>query len=258
MRFYEYGEKDKPVIVMLGGSFCPAGAMEYLYSELSRDHHVIVPEYNGHYEGSEFSTRQGEAAEVRQYLRSKGIDKISMVYGQSMGCEVGMELVSQLLAEGIEVGSAFFDGAPMIKLSRAYKAFMYFKFRTFIKMMRTKSVDEVIGWKFLDKFTAGDTESMHPMIQALADIAPVITDRSIKNENECCYTFDFPGLSEDMQKRVHFFYARAEKAYKTCIRGVKKAYPHAEYTVVDGCGHLSYSVKNTEKYLEMLRETCGA
>ena len=61
-----------------------------------------------------------------------------------------------------------------------------------------------------------------------------------------------------MQKRVHFFYARAEKAYKTCIKSVRKAYPHARYTVVDGCGHLSYSVKNTEKYLNMLRDACGA
>ena len=49
--------------------------------------------------------------------------------------------------------------------------------------------------------------------------------------------------------------ADTKVAYKTCVKGVKKAYPYARYTVVDGFGHMTYSVKNTEEYLDMLRET---
>lgn len=258
MKFYEYGEKNEQVIVMLTGSFCPAGALEYLYKDLADEYHVILPEYNGHYEGSTFTTRQDEAEEIRKYLKEKGIDSVCMVYGQSMGSEVGMELTSQLIKAGVKVGCCFFDGAPMIKLSKPYRMFMYFKFRTMIRMMKDKTIDDVIRWKFLSKFTNGDTESLRPLIESLIQIAPVITDESIRNESECCYTFDYPEMSEEMQRNIYFMYAKDEKACKTCYKLVKKAYPKARFKVLEGYGHMTYSVKCQPEYIKMLTKICKA
>ncbi len=51
-----------------------------------------------------------------------------MIYGQSMGSEIGIELMKQLSLQGIIVEKAVFDGAPCITLSKAYKTFMFFKF----------------------------------------------------------------------------------------------------------------------------------
>lgn len=45
--------------------------------------------------------------------------EIHMIYVQSMGTELGMKLYKQLSNEEIKVHSLFFDGAPMIRLSRA-------------------------------------------------------------------------------------------------------------------------------------------
>ena len=83
-----------------------------------------------------------------------------------------------------------------------------------------------------------------------------MSEESIRNETECCYTFDFPTFDEVAQQKMHFFYASAEKACRTCYKGVKKAYPHAAYTVVDGYGHLTYSVKCTDQYIALMREIC--
>ena len=69
-----------------------------------------------------------------------------------MGTEIGMELYRQLTEGGIEVYNLFFDGAPMIRLSRAYKAFMRFKFGSMIKMFKDKSMDEAVNMKFLKQF----------------------------------------------------------------------------------------------------------
>ena len=258
MKFYEYGEKNEQVIVMLTGSFCPAGALEYLYKDLADEFHVILPEYNGHYEGSTFTTRQNEAGEIRKYLKEKEIDSVCMVYGQSMGTEIGMELTSQLIKIGVEVGCCFFDGAPMIRLSKPYKMFMNFKFRTMIRMMKDKTIDEVIQWKFLNKFTNGDTESLRPLIASLIKIAPFITDESIYNENECCYTFDYPKMSDEMQRNIYFLYAKDEKACKSCYKLVKNAYPKARFKVLDGYGHMTYSVKCQPEYIKMLKKICKA
>ncbi len=159
MRFDYYGDKTNPCIIMLSGSFFPGNCMEYIYTKLCNDFYIIVPTYNDHYEGSgEFTTRQNEAAEIIQCLIDNSISNVKMIYGQSMGAEIGMELISQLSGTGIGFDSAFFDGGPFITLSKAYKAFMYFKFKTMINLVRKKSVDGLLEWKFLNQFSNGDTK----------------------------------------------------------------------------------------------------
>jgi hypothetical protein len=254
MKFHTFGNKENPVVIMLSGSFCPGECMKYLYDIWKKEFYIIVPDYNGHYQGSTFSTRQNEAQEIVEYSKEQGITRIKMVYGQSMGAEIAIELIHQLLEAGIAVDKGFFDGAPCIKLSKAYKAFMYYKFKTLIHTLKDKNAEDVAQIKFLNKFTNGDTESLRIMMEPTIAVSKFITDESIKNENECCYTFDFPEFNEDYQKNLCFFYAREEKAYRTCIKGVKKAYPNANYKVVSGYGHMTYSAKNTEKYTAMIRK----
>lgn len=231
MQFYTYGSESNPLIIMLPGSFCPSKALEYLYSELQSEFYICTADYNGHYENSAFTSRQGEAEEIVHYLQKEKITDVKMIYGQSMGVEVGIELMHQLLEKGISVEHAFFDGAPYIRLSRLYKAFMNLKFRKLIHMMNHQSAEDVLHWKFLNAFTNGDTESLRPLIEGCIDVAPYLTDESIKAETECCYTFDFPSFSTDNQKKL-FFYVKEEKAYKTCYNGLLHAYPYAAFKVV--------------------------
>jgi pimeloyl-ACP methyl ester carboxylesterase len=256
MKFDTFGSMDKPVVIMLSGSFCPGECMEYLYDIWKNEFYIIVPEYNGHFQGSTFSTRQNEAREIAEYVKEHGITRIKMVYGQSMGAEVAIELIHQLLEAEISVDKGFFDGAPCIKLSKAYKTFMYFKFRTLIRMLRDKNIDDVMNMNLVKQLTNGDTQSLRAMMAPTMAVAPYLTDETIRNETECCYTFDFPAFDENFQKNLFFFYAKEEKAYRTCIKGVKKAYPYANYKVVSGYGHLTYSVRETEKYTEMIKKIC--
>ena len=258
MKFNVFGERSNPVVVMLTGSFCPGECLDYIYSRM-KDYYIIVPTYNGHYKDSrDFSTRQNEACEIKKHLQNLGIKKIHMIYGQSMGTEIGMELYRQLYDEGITVCNLFFDGAPMIRLSWAYKAFMRFKFSMMIKMFRDKSLEEAMNMKFLKKFAGNKINGLKPMIESLVTIAPYLTKNSLKNEVECCYTFDFPALDEVMQKHTYFFYGEDEKAYKTCYKLVKKAYPHANYRIEKSHGHMTYSCEYTDEYVEWLKNIIEA
>lgn len=171
-----------------------------------------------------------------------------------MGSAVGMELYRQLSTEGIKVDYLFFDGAPMIRLSTLYKAFMRLKFGTMIKMFRDKTIDEGMSMKFLKQFAGDKIESLRPMIESLVEVASYLTKNSLRNEVECCYTFDYPEVDEEMQKRTYFFYGEDEKAYKTCYKLVKKAYPQANYRVEKGHGHMSYSCECMDRCVAWLRE----
>ena len=248
------GKEENKKIIMLPGSFCNSKSMADLYNILRDEYYIILPEYTGHYPNSTFTTRNQEASYIMEYLKNNNIQIIDMIYGQSMGAEIGIELLYQLTNNGIKVNNSFFDGAPCIKLSYLYKKFMYFKFKTLIKMLQGKKMEELMSSKFFNKFTNGDPESLKPMLEPILEIAPIISNETIYNENECCYTFDFPKLDDDIQKTMYFFYAKEEKAYKTCINGVKKAYPNANYEIVEGYGHLTYSVKNRNEYIKKIEK----
>lgn len=253
MKFDVHGNASDPVIVMLAGSFCAGECLAYLYNKLD-GYCIIVPTYNGHYDGSkDFTTRAGEAAEVCAYLAQQGIGDVQMIYGQSMGAEVGMELYRQLAQAGVRVRSLFFDGAPMIRLSPAYKAFMKFKFSSMIKMFKGKTADEALEAPIVKKIVGAKAEQLRPMIEAVVQVAPHLSAQTIKNVTECCYTFDFPPLSEEMQAHTSFFYGSEEKAYKTCYDLVHKAYPKATYLIEQGQGHVTYSCEHTDDYVQLVR-----
>ncbi len=257
MKFEVYGEKNHPVIVMLTGSFCPGECLEYIATQLCDEYFIVIPTYNGHHENSkDFTTRKGEAKEIAEYLAKTGIDCIKMIYGQSMGTEIGMELFRQLKESGTNVENLFFDGAPMIRLSKAYKVFMYFKFKSMLRLFKEKTVDEAMNMKFLKAFAGDKIASLKPMIMSLVSVAPFLTRQSIKNQVECCYTFDFPPATKEMQKQMYFFFGEDEKAYKTCRKGIKKAYPEANYRVEKGQGHMTFSCENTKVYVDWLKEIC--
>ncbi|MBE5866725.1 MAG: alpha/beta hydrolase [Lachnospiraceae bacterium] len=92
MKFNRLANEGNPIVVMLTGSFWPEECLDYIYSR-TKDYYIIVPTYNGHYKDSkDFTTRQNEASEIKKYLQQLGIERIHMIYGQSMGTEIGMEL----------------------------------------------------------------------------------------------------------------------------------------------------------------------
>ena len=243
---------------MLTSSFCSAESLSYLYEELNSDYFVIVPEYNGHYEGSsDFTTSNTEAKEIVDFLKENGISDVCLIYGQAMGAEIGMELISQSLKQRITIESAFFDGGTFLKQPKLYKAIMNFKHKSMMNKMKTQSVDEVVNWKSVDQFKKDETETMRPVIESMVKTAPVITDSSIKNETEARYTFNFPPLPDEVQENIFFVYASDEKNFKSCFKHLIDAYPSANFKTLKGEGHLTYSVRKTDDYLKVIRAICN-
>ncbi len=255
MLFNTFGNKNNPVIIMLAGSFCPSESLAVVYDELKRDYYIIAPTYNGCYENSKaFTSRQGEAAEICAYIQNDGIISVKMVYGTSMGSEVGMELIHQLIKSGITVECGFFDGAPMTFLPKPMRKVMFVVFRKFVNALRGKTLDETMNIGLIKMMSNKDPDALKPMIEPILSIVDYLTDETLKNQVECCYTFDFPKFAENVESNFYFFYGQSEKAYKLCYKATRKAYPKAHYIVKKGYGHCTYLVKNKEDYMEILRK----
>lgn len=92
-----------------------------------------------------------------------------------MGAEVTIELLRRLEEQHIAVDHCFLDGAPCIKLSPLYKKVMYLKFKTMTGIIKKKGVDYILNGKMIKKFSNADTESLRPMLEALATTASILT-----------------------------------------------------------------------------------
>ena len=143
MRIHPYGEERKPVVIMLPGSFCNADTMANIITKLENEFRILAVDYNGQYAGSErnFTSRSGEAAEILLYLREHAVPSAALIYGQSMGCEIGMELLSQMKKNGIPVGAAFFDGGPFLRFPKVVSKLLGNKFKTVVGNLRGKTLE---------------------------------------------------------------------------------------------------------------------
>ena len=93
MRIHTCGVEGRPVIIMLPGSFCNADTMANIITRLKPEFHILAVDYSGQYAGSEtpFTSRAGESEKIIRYLREQAIRSVALIYGQSMGGEMGME-----------------------------------------------------------------------------------------------------------------------------------------------------------------------
>ena len=91
MRIHPYGDEQRPVIIMLPGSFCNADTMANIISRLKSEFRILAVDYNGQYEGSEkpFTSRLGEAEEIIRYLREQAISSVALVYGSPWAARWG-------------------------------------------------------------------------------------------------------------------------------------------------------------------------
>lgn len=250
MRIHTYGEKDTPVVIMLPGSFCNADTMANIIERLETEFYVLAADYNGQYSGSDkpFTSRRGEMEEIVHYLQEQAICSVSLVYGQSMGGEMGMELLTQLKKNNIAVNAAFFDGGPFLRFPKVVSKFLGNKFKTIVGNLRGKTLEEALKEPTIVKFSGGKPECYSNMLAPICQNAIYMSDETLEREADACVTFNYPDMDREFQKNLVFFYSKEESAWRFCHRKLQRAYPFAQYKLVSGYGHVGYPGEHLEEY----------
>lgn len=250
MRIHTYGNKNAPIVILLPGSFCNADTMANIIAELKTEFRILAVDYNGQYAGCEkpFSSRRGEAEDIIRFLRERSISSVALVYGQSMGGEIGMELLSQMKENGIEAGAAFFDGGPFLRFPKVVSKLLGNKFKTIVGHLRGKTLEEALREPTIVKFSGGKPERYAGLLGPICQNAAFMSDETLEREADACVTFDYPAMDRDFQKRMVFFYSREESAWRFCGGRLKKAYPFAHIRLVSGYGHVGYPGEHPKEY----------
>ena len=116
MHIHTHGSKGDPVIIILHPMGITGEKMyEVVGTKFRGEYYFITPDMGGH--GSEkrkFRSARAEAAALHNYLQQKGLTKIRLLYGASLGCAVSLHL---LRYEDLNIEYAYLDGAPVARLS---------------------------------------------------------------------------------------------------------------------------------------------
>jgi len=90
MQFYEYGVLDKPVMMLIPGTFCHHTLFDEVVTLLEEYFHVIVVSFDGfdESEDSEFTSMDEEINKIEQYIKDKLKGNIFGMYGSALGGNV--------------------------------------------------------------------------------------------------------------------------------------------------------------------------
>lgn len=108
MLFNEYGDKNKPAVLLMHGMLQDWHSVYEFMHYLEEDYRLIIPAMNGMYPNSpEFVNFENECREIEEYIIDNYNGHILAVYGVSQGATVMTELLAR---NNIKIDHAFLDG----------------------------------------------------------------------------------------------------------------------------------------------------
>lgn len=265
MIFDTLGDHNNPVMVMINGSFCSGKGLLPIAEKFAEEYYVILPTYDGHYtkagdvsECSEFTTRREQAKKILQYLKERKIETVELIHGISMGAEVALDLVDEIVQDqSIHIVHTLFDGGPFFHFPYVFRLIMRKKFLGIVHKFQKGNPEDTIA-EFLESKLAnwilkGNTPPYRNMIADMCSVSRAISDTSVKRESDACYTFDFPVIPQEIQERFVFSYSNDEPANKS-QKKMKKCYPEAKFHNAGNLGHCGLLVRKPKEYEEYMRK----
>ena len=181
MKYFEFGQQNKTLMVMLhGGGVCYRGALP-VAEALAKDFHVVLVAYDGFNPtepDTEFVSVMDEAKRLGDYIVEHYGGKIDILYALSYGCRVLLEVLADprlTIITTIADGMSTHD-YPNIK-SKLGKEIYTFFFTGFFYQMMSKAGP--IRKKLIAKLTGRSLEEAERLLY------PDASWQSWKNQDYC-------------------------------------------------------------------------
>lgn len=246
MEMKEFGVHNEKIIVLIHGACTSWEMWEAQIKALETDYHVIVPVLNGHNldSKSEFVSPEQEAMEILDFFDRRGIKKVFLLGGASLGGMLTVELLS-LRNDFAEY--AFIESAPTIPYNRLGVAWIVWLGKITMKMTVS---DSPIIRKWLDK-RYHDSKMMELTKK-------VISNMSVSSLNSILRIAYAYGLKESAKSiKAKSLVVCGEKeatVFRKSAVLISKTIPDARFVCIKGFAHGELSIATPDKYIGLLRE----
>lgn len=241
MIFHTFGDKSKPVIVLVHGMLTPWQIWEDAAARFSKDFCVIVPELDAHTEEkpTRFTSVEKEAEKLRAHLTENYGGRLYALCGLSMGGRIAAVLAGM---EGISADCLVLDGAPLKQMPGVLRAVMKKSYKSIIA--RSKKRDPKVIESCKRDFLP---ERYHEHFFKIADN---MENESIDRMIDSVFSpYEFRRL--DNVGRILFMHGTKgnESVSKKAAEQLKKADPRTEILCFDGCAHAQAACFEPEKWI---------
>ncbi len=242
MKINEYGDRDRPHILLIHGMWmCHEMMLPYVAS-FKDDYHIIAPDLTGHGDDKgQFLSAESDAEEIASWLLSNGISEIDLMFSSSLGGVVAMYLVTS--QKNIHVKCNVMEGASLTRVPPAEPVFR-------IMMNGIRKHPEKISQMYAS-MPMTDSSIQNKLYNAMKR-----TDKQVlRNMVHTCNSFDFENRPLEVQtQRTLIFEFGSRDSHIVCKKDIKKYYPGAQITVRKGYGHCMYMFTHMNEYPDILKK----
>lgn len=235
MKINTYGNFDNPKLVLLHPLFTDDKVFTKLISKLEKEYYIIIPTMSGHYPNSTYRSIQKEELEMSIFFKSHNINKIDLLIGFSIGGNIAYDFFYKN-TDLIE--KVIIDSAPLFNLSIISKKYIYYKYRQIIINILKNKNDRV---NILKQYFGSLAEYQK-------DVAPLMTERSLRNIIETCYKVKIHNLDKKNQEKITFVYGTKD-IYRYCLKRIKR-YKHSKFITVKNASNCQYFIEKPTSYIK--------
>lgn len=249
MKMHVYGPcgQDCPAVLIIHPMLSSASSMRAaLCDHMGPGLRFLMPDLSAH--GDEASapyvSAEEEAASIHEWLTSRGLSRLSLGFGASLGGVILFELLrfpdlsfDQLFIEGV----SFYSGGPVARVGGAILS------RVMVAKHRKAARDPEAGARKLAHLYG--EQRARAMVASFA----AMSEESIRAIVRDCSHVSLPPLSPDIQRRCTFAYGEKDSDLRLARRVIPRLYPEAELRIWPGSGHCEHMSRDSVDYGAMLR-----
>ncbi len=234
MKFFTYGKTEHPKLLLIHPMFTSAEYFSDFIAEMQDKYFLIVPTLDGHYENSVFKSTLEEERQIDEFLLENNISELRAVIGFSLGGNIAYDYFCR---HSGQIKMAIIDSAPLFNFSKILKRIYFNQYLKRLKNIKNGCPDVA---RELNK-------SFNGMGEYQKNIAPLVSEQSLRGLVESCFSIKTYGLNEEEQRRITFIYGTKDIA-GLCLTRIKK-YPRAKIVKLKGYNHCGYFNTQLKKYI---------
>lgn len=249
MKMHIYGPcgQDCPTVLIIHPMLSSASSMKAALSDhMGSGLRFLVPDLSAH--GDEASapyvSAASEAASIHEWLASRGLSRLSLGFGASLGGVILFELLrypdlsfDRLFIEGV----SFYSGGPVARVGGAVLS------RVMVAKHRKAVRDPEAGVRKLAHLYG--EQAARSMVASFA----AMSEDSVRAIVHDCSHVSLPPLSPTAQRRCTFAYGDKDSDLRLARHMIPRLYPEAEMRVWPGSGHCERMSRDSVAYGAMLR-----
>ncbi len=244
MTIHEFGKENPQTVILIHPSIVMWDYFEYVIPCLEDRFHLVIPALPGYDPdcAGDFTSVEEIAAELADWLISRGITEIGCIYGCSMGGSVALRFLAD---DRVKTHSAAIDGG-ITPYQLPWIVTRLIGVRDFLMIYMGK----IGGLKLLEKAFSTDDYSDEDLKYA-AGVLKMISAKTIWRTFISCNNYKMPKEIRTGCRKIEYWYAEAEERSRNWdMDYIRKHLPQTVFREFENIGHGGLAVLKPERLAE--------